>query len=69
MWRGVYLSKLPGLEKKVRVALDWIIDLFFPRDTVLTLGPEQVAAAPEAADAGRSAADAGRRAAAEEARR
>jgi NADH dehydrogenase len=36
MWRTVYLSKLPGLEKKVRVALDWALDLFFPRDIVLT---------------------------------
>ncbi len=36
MWRTVYLSKLPGLEKKVRVALDWTIDLFFPRDIALT---------------------------------
>jgi NADH dehydrogenase len=36
MWRTVYLSKLPGLEKKVRVALDWTVDLFFPRDIVLT---------------------------------
>ncbi len=38
MWRTIYLSKLPGLEKKMRVALDWAIDLFFPRDIVLT-GP------------------------------
>jgi hypothetical protein len=37
MWRTVYLSKLPGLEKKVRVALDWTLDLFFPRDIVLTV--------------------------------
>ncbi len=37
MWRTVYLSKLPGLEKKVRVALDWTIDLFFPRDIALTV--------------------------------
>lgn len=36
LWRGVYLVKLPGLEKKVRVVLDWILDLFFPRDVVLT---------------------------------
>jgi NADH:ubiquinone reductase (H+-translocating) len=36
LWRTIYLSKLPGLEKKVRVALDWGIDLFFPRDIVLT---------------------------------
>ena len=37
LWRGVYLSKLPGLEKKVRVLLDWLLDLFFPRDIVLTV--------------------------------
>jgi NADH:ubiquinone reductase (H+-translocating) len=36
LWRGVYLVKLPGLEKKVRVVLDWLLDLFFPRDVVLT---------------------------------
>ena len=36
MWRSIYLSKLSGMEKKVRVALDWAIDLFFPRDIVLT---------------------------------
>ncbi len=36
LWRTVYLSKLPGVEKKVRVALDWALDLFFPRDIVLT---------------------------------
>ena len=36
MWRSIYLGKLPGMEKKVRVALDWAVDLFFPRDIVLT---------------------------------
>ena len=36
LWRSIYLSKLPGMEKKIRVALDWGIDLFFPRDIVLT---------------------------------
>ena len=40
MWRFIYLSKLPGIEKKVRVALDWMIDLFFPRDIVLTSTPD-----------------------------
>ncbi len=35
LWRTVYLSKLPGLERKVRVAIDWTLDLFFPRDIVL----------------------------------
>ncbi len=37
IWRGVYLSKLPGLERKIRVLGDWIIELFFPRDTVQTI--------------------------------
>ena len=37
MWRGIYLSKLPGLERKLRVLIDWIIELFFPRDIVQTL--------------------------------
>ncbi len=37
LWRGIYLSKLPGLEKKVRVLIDWTLDLLFPRDIVLTV--------------------------------
>jgi NADH dehydrogenase len=37
MWRGIYLAKLPGLERKVRVLIDWIIELFFPRDIVQTI--------------------------------
>ena len=32
LWRSVYLMKLPGLPCKVRVALDWIMELVFPRD-------------------------------------
>lgn len=32
MWRTVYLGKLPGLQRKLRVALDWTFDLFFSRD-------------------------------------
>ena len=37
LWRGIYWLKLPGLERKVRVASDWLIELFFPRDIVQTL--------------------------------
>ncbi len=37
MWRAIYLSKLPGLERKVRVLVDWLIELFFPRDIVQTI--------------------------------
>jgi len=36
LWRAVYLAKLPGLDRKVRVAFDWTIELFFPRDIVQT---------------------------------
>jgi NADH dehydrogenase len=32
LWRTIYLSKLPRTEKKVRVALDWTLDLFFSKD-------------------------------------
>jgi NADH dehydrogenase len=34
MWRTIYLSKLPGFEKKLRVALDWTLDLIFSKDLV-----------------------------------
>ena len=34
LWRTIYLSKLPRFEKKVRVALDWTLDLFFSKDLV-----------------------------------
>jgi NADH dehydrogenase len=37
LWRAVYLGKLPGLERKVRVLADWVIELFFPRDIVQTI--------------------------------
>lgn len=31
-WRTIYLSKLPGMIRRLRVTLDWTLDLFFPRD-------------------------------------
>ena len=37
LWRGIYLGKLPGLERKIRVLMDWTIELFFPRDIVQTI--------------------------------
>jgi NADH dehydrogenase len=37
LWRGIYLAKLPGLERKIRVLVDWIIELFFARDIVQTI--------------------------------
>ncbi|MFZ3011988.1 MAG: NAD(P)/FAD-dependent oxidoreductase [Minisyncoccia bacterium] len=32
VWRTLYLSKLISLRKKVKVALDWTINIFSPRD-------------------------------------
>jgi NADH dehydrogenase len=32
IWKQYYLSSLPTFEKRMRVGLDWFIDLFFPRD-------------------------------------
>lgn len=34
LWRTIYLSKLPRFEKKLRVALDWTLDLLFSKDFV-----------------------------------
>lgn len=34
LWRTVYLSKLPRFEKKLRVSLDWTLDLVFSKDLV-----------------------------------
>ncbi len=34
LWRTVYLLKMPRLSRKVRVALDWTIDMVFSRDYV-----------------------------------
>jgi NADH dehydrogenase len=41
MWRTVYLSKLPGLDKKFRVAFDWTLDLLFPKDVCAVYGFDQ----------------------------
>ena len=34
LWRGIYWSKLPRIEKKLRVAIDWALDVFFSKDFV-----------------------------------
>jgi len=34
MWRTIYLMKLPRLEKRLRVAIDWTWDLIFSKDLV-----------------------------------
>jgi NADH dehydrogenase len=37
IWRGLYLSKLPTLNRQVRVGMDWILDVFFPPDMAQTI--------------------------------
>ncbi|MEN3940550.1 FAD-dependent oxidoreductase [Prosthecobacter sp. SYSU 5D2] len=32
MWRSIYLMKLPGLDRKLRVMTEWTFEMFFPRD-------------------------------------
>ena len=34
LWRTYYLGRLPRVERRLRVTLDWTLDLFFPRDIV-----------------------------------
>jgi NADH dehydrogenase len=46
MWRTIYLAKLPGLLRKLRVMVDWTFDLFFPRDVSLLLPPPEEALRP-----------------------
>lgn len=31
-WRSVYLSKFPGFDRQIRIAMDWLMDLLLPRD-------------------------------------
>jgi NADH dehydrogenase len=32
LWRGVYVTKFPGLDGQLRLAADWLLDVFLPRD-------------------------------------
>jgi NADH dehydrogenase len=32
IWRSIYLVKIPRLDKRIRILLDWTVDLFFDRD-------------------------------------
>jgi NADH dehydrogenase len=52
LWRGYYLSRLPGLDRQLRVAFDWTLDLLFPRDTAELRVYTRRAQSSAAADAG-----------------
>jgi NADH dehydrogenase len=36
LWRGVYLMKMPGLNRKARIATDWLLHLLFPPELAQT---------------------------------
>ena len=55
LWRTIYLSKLPRFEKKIRVAMNWTLDLFFPKDFVQYLTPAGPADRGEPRSTGNSA--------------
>jgi NADH dehydrogenase len=42
LWRSVYLMKLPRLEKKIRVALSWALDVIFEHDIAQYVTPRDV---------------------------
>jgi len=44
MWRSAYLSMLPRLDRKVRVFLQWTLEMCFARDTVQLLTVESIRA-------------------------
>jgi len=55
LWRTIYLSKLPRFEKKVRVAMNWTLDLFFRKDFVQYLTPSEADRASRRAPVRKSA--------------
>jgi len=55
LWRTVYLLKLPRMEKKIRVAIEWTLDVLFSKDlvqfqTMRGRGPASISATPPAID-------------------
>jgi NADH dehydrogenase len=52
VWRTIYLMKMPTFSRKVRVAIDWTLALFFRRDVVqLGLHPRGLTPSADVADA------------------
>jgi NADH dehydrogenase len=49
LWRTIYLAKLPGWDRKVRVALQWTLDLLFRKDVTQYLTVRAPAISEESA--------------------
>ncbi len=45
MWRGIYLSKMPTVARKIEIAFDWAWDLLFPRD-ICEINPRETVRFP-----------------------
>jgi NADH dehydrogenase len=41
LWRTIYLAKLPGMLRRLRVMVDWTFELFFSRDISVVLPPPE----------------------------
>jgi NADH dehydrogenase len=52
LWRTYYLLRLPGLDRKMRVAFDWTLSMLFPRDIAELRIYTRNAQSSAAADAG-----------------
>ena len=52
LWRSYYLLRLPGLDRKLRVAFDWTLELLFPRDIAELRVYTREAQSSAASDAG-----------------
>ena len=55
LWRTIYLFKLPRLEKKMRVALDWTLDLCFAKDFACVTARHPLSMAPSKGSAEKEA--------------
>jgi len=55
LWRTIYLFKLPRLEKKMRVALDWTLDLCFAKDFACVAARSPIAETASKDSTGRAA--------------
>ena len=53
LWRSYYLARIPGLYRKLRVALDWTLALIFPRDIAQLRVDTELARRDAQRDAGR----------------
>ena len=52
LWRTIYLAKLPGTLRKLRVVIDWTVELIFPPDISVILPPPDEVLRPIHLEAG-----------------